>query len=70
MAKSVAYGFGAEQPAGKHSFPPPKGQAEPCPSVDLYKVGPDYETKALAAVKTQLAKAGLRLARLLRDNLK
>ena len=36
----------------------------------LYRVGPEYETKALAAVKTQLAKGGVRLARLLRDGFK
>jgi hypothetical protein len=70
VAKGVAYDFGGGQPVGKHSFTPSKGQTEPCQSVDLYKVSPDYETKALAAVKTQLAKAGRRLARLLRDNLK
>ena len=70
VARTVAYGFGAEQSAGKHSFPAKKGQAEKCPSVDLYRVGSDYETKALAAVKTQLAKAGVRLARMLRDGFK
>jgi nuclease S1 len=70
IAKTAAYGFGAEQPAGKHSFPVKKGQAEQCPSVDLYRVGPDYETKALAAVKLQLAKAGVRLARMARDGFK
>ena len=51
-------------------FPAKKGQAGPCPSVALYRVGPEYETKALAAVRTQLAKAGVRLARLLRDGFK
>jgi hypothetical protein len=70
IAKTVAYGFAAEQPAGKHAFPARKGQTERCPSVDLYRVGPDYETKALAAVKEQLAKAGVRLARILRDSFK
>jgi nuclease S1 len=70
IAKTVAYGFGAAQPAGKHSFPAKKGQTETCPSVDLYRVGPDYETKALATVKAQLAKAGGRLARILRDGFK
>jgi hypothetical protein len=70
VAKGVAYDFAGAQPAGKHSFAPEKGRAEPCQSVELYKVGPDYETKALAAVRIQLARAGLRLAALLRDNLK
>lgn len=68
VAKSVAYALGT--PEGKQQFPPAKGEAEACPSIDLYKVEPEYETKALAAVRTQLAKAGLRLARVLRDSLK
>jgi hypothetical protein len=70
VAKSVTYSFTAGQPQGKHTFPTAAGGIEPCPSVDLYRVSPEYETKGLAAVKTQLAKAGLRLARVLRDSLK
>ena len=70
VAKSVTYSFAAGQPAGKHSFPARPGQVEACPSVNLYRVDPDYETKALATVKTQLAKAGLRLSRVLRDGFK
>jgi hypothetical protein len=70
VAKSVTYSFTAGQPQGKHSFPPPAGQIAACAEADLYRVGPEYETKALAAVKTQLAKAGLRLAQVLRDSLK
>ena len=70
VAKSVTYSLAAGQPEGKQSFPPRPGQGESCPAADLYRVGPDYETKALAAVKLQLAKAGARLASVLRDNLK
>ena len=70
IAKSVTYGFGPEAAAGQHQFPAKKGQAEPCPSVAVYRIGPEYETRALAAVKTQLAKSGVRLARLLRDAFK
>ncbi|MGC2414881.1 MAG: S1/P1 nuclease [Stellaceae bacterium] len=70
VAKSVTYSFTAGESQGKHTFPPGKGEVASCASVDLYRVGPEYETKALAAVKTQLAKAGLRLARVLRDSLK
>jgi hypothetical protein len=69
VAKTVTYAFANEQ-ASQHEVPAKKGQAEPCPSAALYRVGPEYETKALAAVKTQLAKAGVRLARVLRDNFK
>jgi hypothetical protein len=70
VARTVTYSFAAGQPEGKHSFPAKKGQSEACPSVDLYRVGPDYETKALDAVKQQLAKAGVRLASVLRDGFK
>ncbi len=68
VAKTVAYSF--TQPTGKHSFPARPGQAESCASADLYQAGQEYETKALAAVRLQLAKAGVRLARVLRDSLK
>lgn len=69
IAKSVTYGFAGEA-SGKHEFPARKGEKEACASVALYRVGPDYETRALAAVKQQLAKAGIRLAAALRDSLK
>jgi hypothetical protein len=69
VAKTVTYGF-ADKAAGKYSFPPGKGEADSCGEVDLYRVGADYETKALAAVKQQLAKAGDRLAMLLRGAFK
>jgi hypothetical protein len=68
IAKSVTYSFAAGQPAGKYTVPTAKG--EPCPTVNLYRIGPDYETKALAVVRTQLAKAGVRLAAVLRDSFK
>ena len=70
VAKSVTCSFTAGQPEGKQSLPARPGQAESCAAADLYRVGPDYETKALAAVRQQLAKAGVRLARVLRDSLK
>ena len=67
VAKSVTYSFLAEKPAGRHEFVARKGQETACASAPLYRVGPEYETKALAAVKAQLAKAGIRLAAVLRD---
>lgn len=70
IAKSVTYSFMAEKPAGAAKFPTPKGQTEACASIPLYKVGADYETKALAAVRLQIARASYRLARVLRDGLK
>ena len=68
VAKGVAYGFG-EQPASKANPPAGKGENPSCTSVALYNIGADYEAKALAAVKTQIEKAGVRLARVLRDGL-
>jgi len=70
VAKAVTYSFKTEQPTGKYEFPAKKGQKESCATVDLYKAAPEYETRALTAVRTQLAKAGIRLAAVLRDNAK
>jgi hypothetical protein len=72
VAKTVAYNFGAGAAPEKYEFPAAaKGQpAITCPSASLYKVAPDYETKAEAAVRQQLAKAGTRLAAILSANLK
>ena len=47
-----------------------KGEQESCGEVKLYKVGDDYQAKALAAIKQQLAKSGVRLAQALRDSFK
>jgi hypothetical protein len=48
---------------------PGKSESESCEAA-LYRVGADYETKAWAAVKQQLAKGGIRLAQVLRDSFK
>lgn len=69
IAKTVTYAFGGE-PAGKHKFPAAKGETEVCGEADVYRVGAEYETKALATVKQQLAKAGDRLALVLRSSFK
>jgi hypothetical protein len=70
VAKAVTYGFSREKPAGKQNLPGGKGEAAGCGEGELYRVGLDYETKALAAVKLQLARAGDRLAFVLRTSLK
>ncbi|HEX6440647.1 MAG TPA: S1/P1 nuclease [Stellaceae bacterium] len=70
VAKAVTYGFPRDKPAGKQNLAAGKGDAAGCGEADLYRVGLDYETKALAAVKLQLAKAGARLAFVLRTSLK
>ena len=70
IAKTVLYGFAADSAAGKYTFPAAKGEQDSCGEVVLYRVGSDYETKARAAMKEQLAKAGVRLAQALRDSFK
>jgi hypothetical protein len=70
IAKTVVYGFPADSAAGKYTFPGGKGEQEGCAEVALYRAGADYETKALATVKQQLAKSGIRLAQVLRDSFK
>jgi hypothetical protein len=69
VAKSTAYNL---PPAaeGKHTFPVRKGEKDACGAVPLYRVDAAYRDRAIAAVKEQLAKAGVRLAHLLRENLK
>ena len=68
LAQSAVYRFPAE-PAGKFSFPTRKGEADACGSVPLHRLDAGYRDRAVAAIKEQLAKAGVRLAALLRDNL-
>jgi len=70
FAKTVTYGVLATKPVEKYSFPAPPRDRDPCGPVAVYRVGPDYETKGLLAVKQQLAKAGLRLALILHDSLR
>jgi hypothetical protein len=73
VAKDVTYSFekGAskETAAGKYAFPMRKGEKDPCGPVPVYHLDPGYRERALAAIKEQLAKAGVRLAFLLRENL-
>lgn len=68
LAKSVVYSFPA--PAGeKIGRPARKGEADVCGPVPLYRLDAGYRSRAVAAVKEQLAKAGVRLASLLRESL-
>jgi len=72
-AKEVTYSYLKDAPkdpvATKYAFPTRKGEIDPCGPVPVYKVDAVYRERALAAVKEQLAKAGVRLAFLLRENL-
>ena len=72
VAKEVTYSFAKDkpkEPASKYSFPARKGEKDPCGPVPLYQVDAGYRERAVAAVKEQLAKGGVRLAFLLRENL-
>ena len=68
LAKSMVYRFPSEA-VGKYRFPTRKGEADPCGPVPLYRLDAGYRERAVAAVKEQLAKAGTRLAFLLRESL-
>jgi len=68
LAKSVVYRFSTET-AGKFRFPTRKGEAEVCGPMTLYRLDVAYRDSALAAIREQLATAGIRLAFLLRENL-
>ena len=68
LAQSAVYRFSAE-PAGKFSFPTRKEEADACGPVPLHPLDAGYRDRAVAAIKEQLAKAGVRLAALLRDSL-
>jgi hypothetical protein len=70
VAKTVVYGFPADSGAGKYAFPGSRGEQEGCGEATLYRVGADYETKALAAVKQQVAKSGIRLFQVLGNSFK
>jgi hypothetical protein len=73
VAKEVTYSYAkdAAQGAapGKQALPMRKGEADPCGPVPVYNIDAAYRDRAIAAVKEQLAKAGVRLAFLLRENL-
>jgi hypothetical protein len=73
VAKEITYSFAKNVPkdavVAKYAFPARKGENDPCGPVPVYRIDPAYRDRALAAVKEQLAKAGVRLAFLLRENL-
>src|SRR5437899_7594613 len=62
VAKDVTYSFAKGTPkpaAAKYSFPTRKGENDPCGPVPVYQVEAGYRERALAAVREQLAKAGV-----------
>jgi S1/P1 Nuclease len=70
VAKTVAYSFPADVVAGKHALSSRRGDNESCGAVPVYRLDEAYQERALAAVRQQLAKAGVRLAFLLRENVR
>jgi hypothetical protein len=70
LAKAAVYNFPPDGGGSKFTFPAPKGERDPCGPVPVYRLDNGYHDRAIAAVKEQLAKAGVRLASLLRETLK
>jgi S1/P1 Nuclease len=70
LAKAITYNFSAEASGAKYSFPVKKGEKDPCGPVPVYRLDAGYRERAVAAVREQLAKAGVRLAALLQEALK
>jgi S1/P1 Nuclease len=70
LAKTVVYNFPAQASSNKYGFPTAKGEKDPCGSVPVYRLDAGYRERAIAAVREQLAKAGVRLAFLLEEILK
>ncbi|MBO0736898.1 MAG: S1/P1 nuclease [Alphaproteobacteria bacterium] len=69
LAKGIAYNFPAHAHAGETGFPVTKGAKDPCGAVPVYRLEAGYHARAKAAIKEQLAKAGVRLALVLRQAL-
>jgi hypothetical protein len=70
LANAVVYNFPTGAETGKFTFPPKKGEMDACGPVTVYRLDVGYRDRAIASVREQLAKAGIRLAVLLRESLK
>ena len=70
IAKSAAYSYPGDAVAGKRVVAARKGEMDSCGVVTVYRVDAAYRDRAIAAVRQQLAKAGVRLAFVLRLNVK
>jgi hypothetical protein len=68
IAKAVVYDF-RDGAGGKFTFTAQKGEKDSCGPVSLHRLDTAYRDRAIAAVKEQLAKAGVRLAVVLRESL-
>jgi nuclease S1 len=70
IAKTVAYSYPADLVAGKHALPQRRGGKDSCGAISVHRIDAAYQDRAIAAVREQLAKAGVRLAFLLRENVR
>lgn len=70
LAKSATYGFPAAAVAGSRAATGRGGDTGRCSATTVYRLDAAYQERAIAAVRQQLAKAGVRLALLLRLNVK
>jgi hypothetical protein len=70
VARSTVYAWPADAAAGTYTFPATSGEKDPCGPVKLYRLDAAYQRRAVATVRVQLAKAGVRLAYLLREDLR
>ena len=70
LARTVVYNFPAETAGSKYRFSASKGEKLPCGPVPVYRLDSGYRDRAIATVREQLAKAGLRLALLLQETFK
>jgi S1/P1 Nuclease len=69
LAKSVVYGLPTGAGGARFTFPAERGEKDACGPLQVYRLDTAYRDRAIAAVKEQLAKAGIRLAFLLRGSL-
>jgi S1/P1 Nuclease len=69
LAKAVVYSFPTDTTGSKFSLPAAKVEKNDCGPINVYRLDIGYRDRAIAAVKQQLAKAGIRLAALLRESL-
>lgn len=70
LAKNAVYDFPAGAVAGRRVAAPRKSDSGPCSATTVDRLDAAYRERALAAVRQQLAKAGVRLAFVLRLNVK
>jgi S1/P1 Nuclease len=70
LAKRLVYSYATDAAGKKYTFPAKKGERDPCGPVPLVRLDTGYRDRAVTAVREQLAKAGVRLAFVLRETLR